>query len=149
MARRSTAQEKLKENKKVIKQLYELLLYPAIKSTPEGYDWREWLDYLWGVNSRFISRFNVIADTYINGKFKESDDLPTKFCLRKGTQLFVRVDADDPTVVHVEVTSGKSNKGEWFLTSRYEWKKALRNTVHKPFRNTNKANVEWDVTQFY
>jgi len=145
MAKKST---KL-NNKKIITEIYESFYLPLLRAKPKDIFWLDWFDYLCGVNSRFISRFIVIAPVSIQGKSKESDALSTVFKLRKGVEVFVRVDADEPLIVHVEVSSGNRNKGEWFLTSRSEWRKALKCLKHKPFRNTQRENNQWDVTQFF
>lgn len=148
-AKKEKVKKKSDTNQQVIAQLYRLVYLPLLKSCPKSFYWKDWLEFLWGVNSRFISRFVIKSDFTLKGKEKETDKESKIFKFKRGGEVFVRVDADEPLVVHVELASSKSNKGTWFYVERSDWRACLKNLTHKPFRNTGREDITWDVTQFY
>ena len=141
--------KRIRQNSNVLNELYNYVFLPMLRARPESVDWQDWLEYLWGIRSRFISRFTVKNPCSFHGRTSEDHSMPVKIDLRADTHIFVRVDADNSKWVDVELASGKGNKGDWYRVEKTAWRKVLPNLVHKPFRQRKQRQFTWDVTEFY
>lgn len=117
----------------VFRQLKKLLYDPMIKSKPPEYELVDWVNFLWGINERFFTRFVTKSACSFIGKTQYKHAKRVRVELPKYTSLIARIDTLYPDEIHVEVVNSNQTKGDWFIVEKVEWLKIIKHLKHRPF----------------
>jgi hypothetical protein len=117
---------KILRESSAMKNIVEMFIYPLMKSRPSDMKYRDWLNKLFCTNSRIIRRYYATRKFHIPGLYYAAANIVVpkqgQRFIREGSELWVRVDLNQPDRIDVETDTGVGKGSQVFRLTQYEWK---------------------------
>lgn len=130
-----------------LKEFYQILLKPLLDVRPDNMHPLDYLDMLWGVKDREITRYDVKAIGTFKGQRKVFWDqyVKAEFKINYKNKIWIRWDKQDPSQIEVEVTNGKGCiDSREYLIDFVEYTRLRSHLYIRPFKGeARKRRLEW------
>lgn len=110
-----------------MKEIFRLFFAPLMAYKPNAMESREWMEYLFHLRDRDITRYEVKRNFIMPGLLLAAPLTAIQGIgyrrIKAGTEMYVREDISMPDVVHVEVQAGHGSPIQVFQLTRseFEW----------------------------
>lgn len=91
-----------------LRGIFELLILPALRNRPDSITHEDWLDLIWCTQERSIRRWKVTKKFIVEAQHRVFHNKWFKktLKLKRGDEIFSRMDIRNPGVVELEVMHG-------------------------------------------
>jgi hypothetical protein len=137
-----------------LKEIFEILVEPILILKPKSWHIQDWLDSIFSVKERPISRY-VSTESFELIRLKKHDkelefkDKVKTYTVRKHASIWIRMDKDQPNRVDIEIWNGNGSTTEFFQISKRQYKEIFKYLEEKPFKYSKRTIYSWESDQNY